>query len=234
MISQIVSGGQTGVDRAALDVARAFNYAHGGWCPAGRRAEDGPLDSVYLLRETPKRNYLQRTEWNTRDSDGTVVFTVPEEVTGGSKRTIEFAKRLGKPVIHISFERDSNASEILQRFIDENKLKVLNVAGSREETSPGIYEKTFEVLEEAIFGTDHLLAEATAMQWLGPEMRISRIVDHQKNPVERYGGGDGFRDCWRVYFEPAIRPLVVGGDIGYLLISKGTHTIIHRGVERGE
>lgn len=75
-ISKIVSGGQTGADRAALDYAIAIGIPHGGWCPKGRKAEDGPIGPPYALVETPRADYLQRTEWNVRDTDGTVIFTL--------------------------------------------------------------------------------------------------------------------------------------------------------------
>ena len=75
LLRRVVSGGQTGVDRAALDVAIALGFAHGGWCPAGRLAEDGPIDARYPLRETPSADPSQRTEWNVRDSDATLVLT---------------------------------------------------------------------------------------------------------------------------------------------------------------
>jgi hypothetical protein len=73
---KIVSGGQTGADRAALDWALAHNVPCGGWCPKGRKSEDGPIDPKYLLKETPLAAYLQRTEWNVRDSDATVLFSI--------------------------------------------------------------------------------------------------------------------------------------------------------------
>lgn len=72
---KIVSGGQTGADRAALDWALAHGVPCGGWCPKGRKAEDGPIDLKYPLKETPSSSYIQRTEWNVRDSDATVVFS---------------------------------------------------------------------------------------------------------------------------------------------------------------
>ena len=88
----IVSGGQTGADRAALDWALAHGMPCGGWCPKGRKAEDGPIDSKYPLKETPSSSYLQRTEWNVRDSDATVLFSIESALTGGSKKTVEFAR----------------------------------------------------------------------------------------------------------------------------------------------
>jgi putative molybdenum carrier protein len=79
---KIVSGGQTGADRAALDWALARGVPCGGWCPKGRKAEDGPIDLKYPLKETPSSSYLQRTEWNVRDSDATVVFSIEPTLTG--------------------------------------------------------------------------------------------------------------------------------------------------------
>lgn len=80
---KILSGGQTGTDRAALDWAIAHGIPHGGWCPKGRKAEDGPIDGRYQLQETPSSSYVERTEWNVRDSDGTVVFSIAAVLTGG-------------------------------------------------------------------------------------------------------------------------------------------------------
>jgi hypothetical protein len=88
----IVSGGQTGADRAALDWALARGVECGGWCPKGRKAEDGPIDPKYRLKETPSAAYLQRTEWNVRDSDGTVLFSIEPTLTGGSLKTVDFAR----------------------------------------------------------------------------------------------------------------------------------------------
>ena len=85
MIARVVSGGQRGVDRAALDVAIELSIPHGGWCPAGRRAEDGRIPDHFQLQETPSRDYPQRTRWNVRDSDGTLILTRGEP-TGARKR----------------------------------------------------------------------------------------------------------------------------------------------------
>ena len=75
-IEKIVAGGQTGADIAALDFAIERSIPHGGWCPLGRKAEDGTIDPRYTLKETPSSGYVQRTEWNVRDSDGTVGFSI--------------------------------------------------------------------------------------------------------------------------------------------------------------
>ncbi|MBI3852368.1 MAG: putative molybdenum carrier protein [Verrucomicrobia bacterium] len=133
MPEKIISGGQTGADRAALDFAIARNIPHGGWCPRGRLAEDGRISERYELAETPATDYAQRTEWNVRDSDGTVIFTIGRALAGGSKQTSKFAKQLGKPWLHLSQDADGNATvDKLRQFLSENRIKVLNVAGSRK------------------------------------------------------------------------------------------------------
>lgn len=95
LIEKIVSGAQTGADRAGLDFAFENGIAHGGWCPKGRKAEDGTIDFRYLLTETPSASYPQRTEWNVRDADATGIFSLAAVLTGGSKKTVEFAKKTG-------------------------------------------------------------------------------------------------------------------------------------------
>jgi len=131
-IVKLVSGGQTGADRAALDFAIAHEIPHGCWCPAGRLAEDGCIPSRYLLSQTPGRDYAQRTEWNVRDSDGTVVFSVGPVQTGGTIATIEFARKHGKPTLHLHRSGGPAAPETgLLRFIQDNHIQVLNAAGPR-------------------------------------------------------------------------------------------------------
>ena len=99
----IVSGGQTGVDRAALDFAAERGYAMDGWCPKERRAEDGPIPARYPLRETPTRNYPERTAWNVRDSDGTLVLC-RGALSGGTALTVECAENQRKPYFVIDLE----------------------------------------------------------------------------------------------------------------------------------
>jgi hypothetical protein len=148
-VEKIVSGGQTGADRAALDFARAHGIPHGGWCPRGRLAEDGALESDYALRETPETEYPQRTEWNVRDSDGTVIFTIALELSGGSKLTAELASRLGKPCLHLSQTRDGvNVVERLRDFIRQHNVRVLNVAGPRASNEPTVRRFVIEKLEQ--------------------------------------------------------------------------------------
>lgn len=129
----IVSGGQTGADRAALDFAIRSGVPHDGWCPRGRLAEDGPLDARYHLRESPSAAYAQRTEWNVRDSDATVLFTTRSELTGGTKLTGELAERMGKPLLHLCADECGplEAAAQLRKFLVENAVERLNVAGPR-------------------------------------------------------------------------------------------------------
>src|SRR4051812_7853330 len=104
MFEKIISGGQTGADRAALDFALQRHIPHGGWCPKGRLAEDGGIPPRYQLRETPGPDSIQRTEWNVRDSDGTVIFSIKELLSGGSKQTARLVARHRKPCLHLSKE----------------------------------------------------------------------------------------------------------------------------------
>ncbi|OGF55479.1 MAG: molybdenum cofactor carrier [Candidatus Fraserbacteria bacterium RBG_16_55_9] len=143
---KIVSGGQTGVDRAALDVALELGMPCGGWCPKGRKAEGDPIPSHYPLMETPSEEYVQRTEWNVRDSDGTLVLTRGEP-TGGTAQTIEIAIRLGKPCMVINLEKHPRVSAILD-WARKHKVRTLNVAGPRESKSPGIFGEASRFLQK--------------------------------------------------------------------------------------
>ena len=146
---KIVSGGQTGADRAALDWAIANCILHGGWCPAGRLAEDGPIDTLYNLKETPKADYLQRTEWNVRDSDATVIFSQKPNLTGGSLATMKLAAEYVKPCLHISALQTpiENAGQ-LRVFIQKNDVHTLNIAGPRATGEPEVGEFIQMVLKE--------------------------------------------------------------------------------------
>ncbi len=148
-IEKIVSGGQTGADRAALDFAIAHGVPHGGWCPQGRWAEDGVVERRYQLTETPSEDPAQRTEWNVRDSDGTVIFSIGPKLTGGSRLTSELAQRYGKPCLHLSRENDRDtAVGTLARFVADHQIKTLNVAGPRQSQEPEVGRFVSEVLED--------------------------------------------------------------------------------------
>jgi Circularly permutated YpsA SLOG family len=148
MITKVVSGGQTGVDRAALDVALEHGIPCGGWCPRGRRAEDGGIQARYPVMETPSVDYAQRTEWNVRDADGTLILT-RGPATGGTALTMEIAHRLGKPCLIIDLD-GSPISSIVRAWADKNRIQTLNIAGPRESTSPGIYERSRRFLRTAL------------------------------------------------------------------------------------
>jgi hypothetical protein len=147
-LKKVVSGGQTGVDRAALDVALALGLPCGGWVPLGRRAEDGPLAPRYPLTETPTSDYPQRTEWNVRDSDGTLILK-SGRVDRGTGLTIRRAQQLGKPFVIVDLNKTDNV-ESVRNWIAENQIEVLNVAGPRESSKPGIYEAAREFLQDLL------------------------------------------------------------------------------------
>src|SRR5439155_19221601 len=132
MIKKIISGGQTGADRAALDLAIELNLPHGGWCRRGRLAEDGMIEKSYQLSETPNADPAQRTEWNVRDSDGTGIFPISPKLTRRSPRTESYPRLHRKPCRHIPRERDGEkAAEMLATFLGENKSQIHNVPGPR-------------------------------------------------------------------------------------------------------
>ncbi len=142
-ITKIISGGQTGVDRAALDVAIQLGIPCGGWCPKGRKAEDGPIDQKYPLQETSSAAYPVRTGRNVKESDGTLILTrgVP---TGGTARTIDLAKKHKKPLLIIELE--DGDPELVARWIEGNSIRILDVAGPRESKHPGIHDRAVEFL----------------------------------------------------------------------------------------
>jgi hypothetical protein len=147
---KIISGGQTGADRAALEFAIKNGIPHGGWCPKGRRSEDGQIDAKYQLQESPSSNYLQRTEWNVRDSDGTVIFSISEHLSGGSLKTVEFANKHRKPHLHLSTASKDNAAQELQKWMHQNNVRVLNVAGPRASKEPKVAEFVITTLNVAL------------------------------------------------------------------------------------
>ena len=149
VLQKIISGGQTGADRAALDFAIARGIPHGGWCPRGRLAEDGAIPGRYQLSETPDSDFSRRTEWNVRDSDGTVIFSIAPALAGGSRQTAKLAQRYQKPCLLLSRERDGEtAAGKLRDFLAGQGIKVLNVAGPRQSQEPEVGRFTIETLEQ--------------------------------------------------------------------------------------
>ena len=141
---KIISGGQTGADRAGLDWAIADGIPHSGWCPKGRKAEDGMLPAKYQLTETNSTAHLTRTRWNVRDSDGTMIFTIKPTLMGGSLRTAEYANKKEKPLLHIHQGSDLKS---LRPWLAANLIQTLNIAGSRESSESDIYEFTIGMLK---------------------------------------------------------------------------------------
>jgi hypothetical protein len=131
-LTKIVSGGQTGVDRGALDAALAAGFACGGWCPADRSAEDGPIPQQYPLTPLPGGGYRERTRRNVVDSDGTAILFYGS-LTGGTKLTRDICVREKKPFVVLDAKQstESHAADAIVHFLKENEIAVLNVAGPR-------------------------------------------------------------------------------------------------------
>lgn len=144
-VIKIVSGGQTGVDRAALDVALGLGLPCGGWVPRGRRAEDGRIPAAYPLQETTSPKYDVRTRRNVRDADATLIITRGPP-TGGTALTIAIARKLGRPCRIVDLAAGPDA-EAVRLWLDEQGVEVLNVAGPRESGSPGIHAAASAFLE---------------------------------------------------------------------------------------
>lgn len=146
-LRKIVSGGQTGADRAGLDAAMKAGLPVGGYCPKGRLAEDGTIPEHYPLVEMAKGGYPARTERNVVESDGTVVFNIGK-LTGGTRLTVECARKHNKPHIVIQLDVAKPDVTILAEWIDKNNVQVLNVAGPRESKTPGVHRLTCKYLED--------------------------------------------------------------------------------------
>jgi hypothetical protein len=152
MITTIISGGQSGVDRAALDVALELGIPCRGWCPKGRRAEDGPIDQRYPLTETPTAAYEERTESNVHETDGTLILR-GEQSSLGTEYTIQLAAGYGKPCMVVElFDQPDPAT--VRQWANEHQIRVLNVAGPRESQSPGIYDRARAFLRQVLRGGD--------------------------------------------------------------------------------
>jgi hypothetical protein len=152
MLSKIVSGGQTGVDRAALDVAIKLDIPHGGWVPKGRLAEDGPLPERYRMRETSTAIYSERTEKNVIDSDATLIIS-RGELSGGSEATREMAVQHERPWLHIDLSQTSafHCAVRIVEWLNAHRIRILNVAGPRASKDPRIYHDASALLESAYY-----------------------------------------------------------------------------------
>jgi hypothetical protein len=181
-VKKIVSGGQAGADRAALDVAIEYDIPHGGWVPKGRIAEDGPIAERYRLKETVSAAYEARTEQNVLDSDGTLIVSLGP-LAGGSAATKRYAKKHGRPFLHIDLNRQNpfSASAAIKVWMEEEGIETLNVAGPRASESPGIYDATAKLLK-VVFHlqsvTDHMPGQSKAIPGQPPTVRqaVEKLV----------------------------------------------------------
>ena len=155
MIERIVSGGQTGVDQGALEVALGQGMACGGWCPRGRRTEAGVMAARYPLRETDSEDYRVRTEWNVRDSDATLILN-QGALQGGTALTVRLAERLGRPCLVVDLDQPFDSVAILA-WLQRHQVRVLNVAGPRESGRPGIGARAQDWMERLL---DHTRIDA--------------------------------------------------------------------------
>jgi hypothetical protein len=151
MIEKIISGGQTGADRAALDVAIKLGIPYGGWIPKGRITEEGPLPGKYQMQEMPTESYASRTEQNVIDSDGTLIICRGRP-TGGSDYTREMALKHKKQLLHVDLNQTSSfdAASLISSWIKLYQIKTLNIAGPRASKDPNVYVDVFRILEWAL------------------------------------------------------------------------------------
>jgi len=145
-LDKIISGGQTGVDRAALDAALELGIPCGGWCPKGRRAEDGIIPLRYPLEETSSPDYPQRTEFNIQDSDGTLILAWGPPL-GGTLLTLKLARKHHKPYQLIDLSEGGDAMRV-RDWIKRTAVQILNVAGPRESEAPGIHARALNFLRQ--------------------------------------------------------------------------------------
>lgn len=146
MIRIILSGGQTGVDRAAMDQAMEAGLLCTGWCPKGRKSEDGTIPERYPLVETPSEDYDVRNERNVLDADG-VIVVVDGAPDAGTRLTIELAYRHEKPFYLLDLQQPL-MPDIVAHWVRKFRIQIVNIAGPRESHSPGMYDRSAEVLKE--------------------------------------------------------------------------------------
>jgi hypothetical protein len=147
---KVISGGQTGADRAGLDAALAVGLPIGGWCPAGRRSDDRKIPEKYPLIETPERNYLQRTEWNARAADATLIMKLPPVSSSGTLYTIKFCEKWNTILVDFYNELEEFGFD---HIVDKvSCCRLINVAGPRQAPSPGLYRWALKNLK-SLFGT---------------------------------------------------------------------------------
>ncbi|MBW1855275.1 MAG: putative molybdenum carrier protein, partial [Deltaproteobacteria bacterium] len=189
MIAKIISGGQTGADRAALDVAIKLSIPHGGWIPKGRKTEDGTLPEIYRIKEMPTASYPKRTEQNVIDSDGTLIIA-RGKLTGGTDYTRQMTLKHKKQLLGIDLNLASHfdAASLIVSWIKLQRVQVLNVAGPRASKDPGIYSDVTRILEQTIqilidedkkFGVDFVIDTKRKTSKLPKtvDQAVDRLID---------------------------------------------------------
>jgi hypothetical protein len=173
MIEKIISGGQTGADRAALDFALKYYIHHGGWIPKGRITEDGPLPDKYQLQEMPTTSYPARTEKNVIDSDGTVIFSRGKPA-GETDYTREMVLKHKRQMLHIDFNiaTSYDAASLILSWIKLQHIKILNVAGPRASEDGQIYNDVFRTLEMA-----YVMHKAERLKSGKPPKTVEAAID---------------------------------------------------------
>lgn len=150
---KIISGGQTGVDRGALDAAIEDGFPCGGWCPEGRKAENGPIPLKYPLKELPAGDYNDRTKANVTDSDGTLII-YNGQLKGGTLLSFKHSKLESKPVLALkvcNIDQEMNESlNIIFKWLNFNQINILNVSGPRLSEWPGGYGTAYRIIKEII------------------------------------------------------------------------------------
>ena len=194
MVKKMISGGQTGADQAALDVAIKLGISHGGWIPKGRLTENGVLDDKYQLKEMETTQYNKRTEQNVIDSEGTLIIS-HGKLTGGSDYTRDMALRHNRPWLHIDLNKTMafQAARQIRSWLAEYEINVLNVAGPRASKDPAIYNATTDILE-TVFYLD--LIDTTMHDHLAvskrhySEVEIDNLPQTVTRPLKFF-----YRDC---------------------------------------
>ncbi len=151
MIRKIVSGGQTGVDQAALDAAIAHGVDYGGWLPVGRRTENGPLPARYRMNVLSFGGYPHRTRRNVLDSGATLIIA-NGPLTGGSALTAKIARSEGKPFMFVDLTKFGKKESVVfvNEWLHKNRPEILNIAGPRASSDETIYETAFNLIGELL------------------------------------------------------------------------------------
>jgi hypothetical protein len=174
MIKKIISGGQTGADRAALDWAIRNRVPHGGFCPRGRKAEDGAIPEHYQLTELETAAYVRRTERNVQTADGTLIVTCTPKLSRGTGRTAELCKLHSKPMLHIQ-AATPDPGVWLRAFVEQHSIAILNVAGPRASSAPTVARLVGRILDEAFPGA----------RPRNGSRRAGRLSEGQPNAVQK-------------------------------------------------